>query len=733
MFKPDSMIGPYTLVRRLGKGAFGVVWLAEKRTAIATTKVAIKIASDDHIDLEAVQREATVWVSASGHPNVLPIIDADVYNDQIIIVSEYAPDGSLARWLDNHGGKAPSVDAAVDMISGILAGLEHLHRRGIIHRDLKPDNILLQGDTPRLADFGIARVLKATSHSTAVSGTPVYMPPEAFDGKRSEQTDIWSAGVILYQLLTGRLPFHGDDMTSLIGSIVNRKPEPLPQAIPGQLGEVINRSLKKDAADRYGTVREMRHSLRHIGSQSFDNDRSLADENDENISFAPTLRGPVPTDTERALGSTKVGGLDATISGGDSPTIEAKRKNIRRAIALSAIVAAAAIIIGAGILYFRNSLATAPAHSETQITDVFRGKTGAWVDRIFLAQVPKGGIKELSAEDESAQVWSTAQCIASVLASQKKDLGPYVAKIKKAFGFIEETRRTDPSPGWNYYGNSSPFTVTEITGWVVLAQIKSVESKTQIWDATEREEILKRIVRDLDELKFRQDNNGGWRTIRDDQPGFIRTYSSMIALWSLIEARRSPAVYEKVGSRYDDSIRRGLNWFLLTYKPGQGWVQNPNRVGQVAAYEGLTTQALFVLSRAETMDAFSFIKFEQVYINAKKELIANRQLATRSVDKDNSSIPDIDIRFGGSEFMAEGSTFLWFPWTLAELSQLSRDESLTPDDRKAAATLRSDILNSNYDRLQNFVETANLMYIVAENLFCASVYLETTQPGVVGP
>src|SRR4029079_1070965 len=106
-----------------------------------------------------------------------------------------------------HGGAAPSIDKAVRMTSGILAGLEHLHTKRIVHRDLKPANILLQGETPRLADFGIARVLKSTAHTGSIAGTPCYMAPEAFDGDRSEQSDMWSTGVILYRLLSGRLPF----------------------------------------------------------------------------------------------------------------------------------------------------------------------------------------------------------------------------------------------------------------------------------------------------------------------------------------------------------------------------------------------------------------------------------------------------------------------------------------------------------------------------------------------
>jgi formylglycine-generating enzyme required for sulfatase activity/tRNA A-37 threonylcarbamoyl transferase component Bud32 len=261
MIRAGDKIGPYTLVRRLGRGTFGVVWLAEKRTTLAATKVALKLPNDDDIDLEAVKREASVWVEASGHPNVLPIIDADIYDEQVVIVSEYAPDGSLNDWLKEHGGRAPTIEAAVEMTLGILDGLSHLHARRIIHRDLKPANILLQGRTPRLVDFGLARVLKTTSQSSNVSGTYAYMPPEAFDGKRSEQTDVWSAGVILYQMLTGNLPYPQTDDAALIGALLTREPEPPPDDLPAALREVLHRALQKNPAARYQSVAEMRGAL----------------------------------------------------------------------------------------------------------------------------------------------------------------------------------------------------------------------------------------------------------------------------------------------------------------------------------------------------------------------------------------------------------------------------------------------------------------------------------------
>ncbi|HEY2847426.1 MAG TPA: protein kinase [Pyrinomonadaceae bacterium] len=718
MFKPDVMIGPYKLIRRIGKGSFGVVWLAEKRSALATTSVAIKIPTEDAIDLEAVRHEASVWVSASGHPNVLPIIDADVYDDHIVIVSEYASDGTLADWLQNRGGRVP-VDEAVEMMLGILAGLQHLHKRGIIHRDLKPENILLQGETPRLADFGIARVLKATSNTAATSGTPFYMPPEAFDGKRGESTDIWSAGVILYQLVAGRLPFAGDSMTAIMGAIISKLPQPIP-GCPPEIWTVIEKALEKDPAKRYASAAEMRNVLRQSVSLSSENQTRML-EPDFDISMHPTVKA-ARADTDEAIDKTMQ--LEhPTELAGRAATTQSRGKSRVLWFALAAVLGIA--LVGGGFYFYRGS-SGGRQHSDVDAAQVLARKTDAWVDRIFSAQGANGGFHEISTNDDTSQVWSTAQCLAAVLATDK-DMTPYADKIKRGLAFIEATRRSGPSPGWNYYGNSNPFTVTEIAGWVVLAEIAAVDSKSAFLNPQERDQLVGRITRDLDEIIVRQDKNGGWRPIRKDQPGFIRTYSSAIALWSVVEARRSPAASASIGSRYDDNIRRGINWLLLNYKTGPGWVPNPNRPGQTAHFDGLNAQILFILSRAETTDAFSYLKFEQAYTVAKKDLIADHDLVGRLVDN-NSSVPDVDIRFTGSEFMAEGSTFLWFPWTLAELSQLTQDENLTQPDRTAAAELRSNILDRNYDRLDSYVETGGLMYMFAENLFCTSAYLRSASP-----
>ncbi|MGC2235519.1 MAG: protein kinase [Pyrinomonadaceae bacterium] len=266
MFRAEQKIGQYTLVRKLAKGGFGEVWLAEKHSPLVTKKVAMKLPLDEQVNVETLRHEAMLWEEASGHPNVLPIIDADIYDGQAVIVSEYAEDGSLADKLKAEG--ALNVRKAVEITIGILSGLEFLHSKNIVHRDVKPANILMQNDTPRLADFGISRALLVTSVTSKIVGTESYMSPESFEGVRSIQTDIWSVGVVLYKLLTGELPFYSGIPAETMYSVLTNPPIPLPDEIPPRLREIVYKSLEKDRElngnppRRYQTAAEMREDLK---------------------------------------------------------------------------------------------------------------------------------------------------------------------------------------------------------------------------------------------------------------------------------------------------------------------------------------------------------------------------------------------------------------------------------------------------------------------------------------
>lgn len=259
MFSTGQQIGPYSLLRLLGTGGFGEVWLAERRSQFLTKKVAVKLPHNEQIDFETIRREAELWEMASGHPNVLPIIDADVYDGQVVIVSEYADGGSLAERLKSLG--TPTVNETIELMIGILNGLEFLHERQIIHRDIKPQNILLQSGKPRLADFGISRAMQTTAASSTVIGTDAYMSPEAFDGKRTVQTDIWSTGVVLYQLLNSALPFPQQHPSERMFAVLTKDFEPLADSVPPIMRQIVETALAKMPEYRYETAAAMRESL----------------------------------------------------------------------------------------------------------------------------------------------------------------------------------------------------------------------------------------------------------------------------------------------------------------------------------------------------------------------------------------------------------------------------------------------------------------------------------------
>lgn len=262
MFQESQQIGVYTLIRKLGQGGFGEVWLAENRNHAPSEKVAIKLPRNDQIDLQTVKDEIFNWILSGKHKNILPIIECETFNNQIAIVSEFAPDGSLQDLINKKGSL--SISEAVEITIGILDGLVHLHNRKIIHRDLKPDNVLFQGRIPRLTDFGISRAMSAGSQSQTISGTFSYMAPEAFDGKRNEKTDIWAVGVILYQLLTGNLPFPQKEMIELVGALARKAPTPLPDSVPTVLRYIAQKSLAKETSARYQTAAEMSKELQNF-------------------------------------------------------------------------------------------------------------------------------------------------------------------------------------------------------------------------------------------------------------------------------------------------------------------------------------------------------------------------------------------------------------------------------------------------------------------------------------
>ena len=272
MLKEGLEIKEYTLKKFLGRGGFGEVWLAEKKIELADKKVpvALKFLSGENQRLSeysSVRREINTWIDASGNKNIVSVYDGFIFDDMFVIVSEYANGGSLRGWLRQNGGKSPSLEKAVEIMSGILDGLSHLHSQKIVHRDLKPENVLLRGDVPCIADFGVSRVIETVSltssnFGTNSAGSPLYMSPESFERiKPAPQIDIWSAGVMLFEMLSGKVPYAADTIPALIFEIVTREPRELPSDIPENIQMIVKKALAKNVCERFQTAKEMRDAL----------------------------------------------------------------------------------------------------------------------------------------------------------------------------------------------------------------------------------------------------------------------------------------------------------------------------------------------------------------------------------------------------------------------------------------------------------------------------------------
>ena len=272
MLKEGFEVKEYTLKKFLGRGGFGEVWLAEKKIELADRKVpvALKFLSGENqriSDHSSVKREINTWIDASGNKNVVSVLDGFIFDNLFVIVSEYADNGSLRDWLRRNNGKSPGLEKTVEIMSGILDGLSHLHSQKIVHRDLKPENILLKGDVPCIADFGVSRMVETVSltssnFGTNSAGSPLYMSPESFERRKpTPQIDIWSAGVMLFEMLSGQKPYTADTIPALIYEIVTKEPRSLPSDVPENIRNVVQKALTKELSERFQTAKEMRDAL----------------------------------------------------------------------------------------------------------------------------------------------------------------------------------------------------------------------------------------------------------------------------------------------------------------------------------------------------------------------------------------------------------------------------------------------------------------------------------------
>jgi beta-lactam-binding protein with PASTA domain len=286
--------GRYRIIRKLGSGGMANVYLAEDQEL--GRRVAIKILNDRHAgDEQFVERFRREAKNAAGlsHPNIVSIYDRGEAEGTYYIAMEYL-DGRSLKELILSRGPAP-VLVAVDYARQILAALRFAHRHGIVHRDIKPHNCLVDAEGHvKVTDFGIARAgASQMTEEGSIIGTAQYLSPEQARGTQVDQTsDLYSLGIVLYEMLTGNVPFTGDSPVEIAMKHLSATPQPLTATrpdIPKSLESVVLRALAKDPASRYQSADEMDADLERVG-------RGLNVSRETEDAATTVLRGAALTD-----------------------------------------------------------------------------------------------------------------------------------------------------------------------------------------------------------------------------------------------------------------------------------------------------------------------------------------------------------------------------------------------------------------------------------------------------
>ena len=266
----QGQLGRYIIESEIGRGAMGVVFKArdtvlERTVAVKTVNMALEREHADKYEARFYQEARAA--AGLNHPNIVTVYDAGKAADVVYMAMEYIQGVELRTLLSE--GQPMGVPQALAIAAQVAEGLAYAHQHGVVHRDIKPANIMVVAEGPvKITDFGIARMRasKDLTQTGVMLGSPKYMSPEQVIGKRADhRSDLFSLGVILYEMLTGAGPFSGENVTALMYQIVNFAP-PAPSsvnnAVPQMLDFIVAKMLAKPLEERYQDAKDVARDLR---------------------------------------------------------------------------------------------------------------------------------------------------------------------------------------------------------------------------------------------------------------------------------------------------------------------------------------------------------------------------------------------------------------------------------------------------------------------------------------
>jgi len=268
---PPATIGRYQLRERIAHGGMGVLYLAFD--PVTEREVALKILRVDSDDLRERFLSEARLAARLQHPNIVTIYDVGAYEDQPFIAMEFIAGETLGQLVHR---RAPlALSRRIALMEQVCVGLAYAHRHGIVHRDVKPANLMISRDSGvlKVLDFGVAGRVDADPgpQGQMLMGTPNYMSPEQVVGQASDhRSDIFSVGLVLYELLTYSQAFSGESQQSILLKVLNESPQPLASLVPGidpSLPAIVDRALEKSADRRYPDLEAMRSDLSRVGQR----------------------------------------------------------------------------------------------------------------------------------------------------------------------------------------------------------------------------------------------------------------------------------------------------------------------------------------------------------------------------------------------------------------------------------------------------------------------------------